>query len=129
MNEKGLRMNKKKILIVDDEEDMLLVLAKDLAARGYSIITAGNGKEAMLLAKSERPDLVILDILMPGMDGLEVAARLKEDPGTRDLPVVFLTCLRLKEEEIKRGFVVDGDVMLAKPYDAEELATTIEELL
>jgi len=122
-------MNKKKILIVDDEEDMLLVLAKDLAARGYFIITAGNGKDAMLLAKSERPDLVILDILMPEMGGQEVAAMLKQDPRTQDIPVMFLSCLYNKAEEAKRGHIVGGNVMFAKPYDPKELVSAVERLL
>jgi CheY-like chemotaxis protein len=75
----GARMGKKKILIVDDERDAMFILEKELAARGYSVIASDNGNDALNLAKSERPDLIILDLVMPDMDGAEVAAKLKED--------------------------------------------------
>jgi len=73
-------MDNKKILIVDNEKDALFMLEQELAARGYSVIAADNGNDALSLAKSERPDLIILDIWMPGMGGPEVAAKLREDP-------------------------------------------------
>ena len=122
-------MDKKKILIVDDEKDALSILEKELAARGYSVITADNGNNALDLAKSEHPDLAILDIWMPDMDGSEVAARLKEDFITKDIPVIFLTCLFQKREGEEQGHVVAGNVLIAKPYSIRGLATQIRELL
>ncbi len=122
-------MEKKKILIVDDEEDVLLMLEKRLRAKGYFIITATNGNDALMLANSKHPDIIVLDILMPGMDGPEVAIQLQENPKTRDIPIVFLTCLYAKIEEAKHGHLVGGDVIFAKPYDSEELVDMINRLL
>ena len=122
-------MDKKKILIVDDEKDALFVLKKELAGRGYSVISADNGNDALDLAKSECPDLIILDIRMPGMDGTEVAARLKEDPKTKNIPVIFLTCLFQKREGEEQGRVVAGEVLIAKPYSIEGLSAQIERLV
>jgi len=124
-------MDTNKILIVDDERDALRILEKELAARGYSIIAAGNGNDALNLAKSEHPDLIVLDIWMPDMDGSEVAARLKEDLTTKDIPIIFLTCLLQKreEEEEEQGRVVAGKVLMAKPYSIRALSTRIRELL
>ncbi len=122
-------MDKKKILIVDDERDVLSVLEKGLAGKGYLIITADNGEDAVMLAKSERPDLIILDLLMPGMDGTEVATKLKEHQQTKDIPVIFLTALLSKIEEEKYGQMIDGNIIFAKPFDSEELLTQIKKLL
>jgi len=123
-------MDTEKILIVDDERDALRILEKELAARGYSIIAADNGNDALNLAKSEHPDLIVLDIWMPDMDGSEVAAKLKEDLTTKDIPVIFLTCLLQKrEEEEEQGRVVAGKVLMAKPYSISALSTRIREIL
>ncbi len=122
-------MDTKKILIVDDERDALFVLDKELTGRGYSVIAADNGSSALNLAKSERPDLIILDIWMPGMDGAKVAAELKEDPRTKDIPVIFLTCLFQKREGKEEGRVVAGKVLIAKPYSIDALSTQIERLV
>jgi len=122
-------MDRKNILIVDDEKDVLKVLEKELTGRGYFIITAVNGEDAIRLARSKQPDLIILDVLMPGMDGPEVAIKLKENPLTKDIPVMFLSCLYPKKEEIQKGHMVGVQVMFAKPYDPDELVGMIEELL
>lgn len=121
-------MFKKKILIVDDEKDALFIIKKELEARGYSVITADNGNDALKLAKSKYPDLIILDIWMPEMDGAEVAARLKEDIQTKNIPVIFLTCLLKKREEGKDGLVIADRVYIAKPYDIEGLVAHIERI-
>lgn len=122
-------MGGKHILIVDDERDVVSVLAKGLTVEGYSVITALNGKNALALAKSERPDLIILDILMPDMDGPEVAASLKEDHGTSDIPVIFLTGMFPKREDTEGDRIVAGYRWLDKPYDILQLITVIEETL
>ncbi len=119
-------MDNKKILIVDDEKNALFILEKELAGRGYSVISADNGNDAINLARSEHPDLIILDIWMPGMDGPEVAAKLGEDPKTKDIPVIFLTCLFQKREGEEQGRVVAGKVLIAKPYSIDALSTQIE---
>ena len=84
-------MDRKKILIVDDEKDVCSVLEKGLTSEGYFVLTASNGNDAIVLAKSRHPDLIILDVLMPDMDGGEDARRLKDVTGTKDIPVIFLT--------------------------------------
>ena len=122
-------MDTKKILIVDDERDALFILEKELTARGYSVIAADNGSSALNLAKSEHPDLIILDIWMPGMDGAEVAEKLGEDPKTKDIPVIFLTCLFQKRQGEEKGRVVAGKVLIAKPYSIDALSTQIERLV
>ena len=89
-----------RVLVVDDEPDAVLILAKTLSARGYEVTTAGRGQQAIMLAKAGKPDLILLDILMPDMDGTQVAAALQEDPTTRNIPVIFLTCLITKKTEV-----------------------------
>ncbi len=122
-------MDTKKILIVDDEKDALFILEKELTARGYSVIATSNGSSALNLAKSEHPDLIVLDIWMPGMDGAEVAEKLREDARTKDIPVIFLTCLFQKREGEEQGRVVAGKVLIAKPYSIGALSTQIERLV
>lgn len=119
----------KNILVVDDEKDVLLILEKILTAKGYSVITATNGTNAIALAKSQHPDLIILDIVMPGMDGGEVSAKLQEHPLTRSIPVIFLTALLTKREEYQEKYTINSNIIFAKPIDTEELLAQIEELL
>ena len=118
-------MNGKKILIVDDEKDTLLVLQKQLTTAGFSVITADNGQEGLLLAKSELPDVIVLDIQMPGMDGGEVAFKLKENPATMDIPIVYSTCLLSNSENYGGG----GNIMLAKSKDTKELISVLNGIL
>jgi len=119
----------KTILVVDDEKDVLFMLEKRLTARGYSVITATNGTNAIALAKSQHPDLIILDILMPGMDGGQVAAQLQTHPLTRSIPVIFLTALLTKTEEHQNNHIINRNITFAKPIDTEELLAQIEGLL
>ena len=119
----------KKILVVDDEKDVLFMLEKRLTAEGYSVITTTNGKNAIALAKSQHPDLIVLDIVMPGMDGAQVAAKLKEHPLTRSIPVIFLTALLSKTEEYHENRMIGNNITFAKPFDTEELLAQINELL
>jgi CheY-like chemotaxis protein len=122
-------MNRKNILIVDDEQDVLLVLEKGLTAEGYSVITASSGNDAISLAKSRHPDLIILDVLMPDMEGPEVKRKLKEDPETKDIPLIFLTGMFPKREDDQDGRIVAGYVLFEKPYDILKLVFAIEQLL
>ena len=118
-------MNKKKILLVDDEKDTLIVLEKQLTTAGYAVVTADGGTQALLLAESERPDLIVLDIQMPDMDGGEVANKLKEDSVMKNIPVVYSTCLLSENEDYKYG----GNIMLAKSKDSKELIAVINKVL
>ncbi|KKL57291.1 hypothetical protein LCGC14_2236860, partial [marine sediment metagenome] len=126
---KKLLKDKKKILIVDDQADVLSMLGKRLVAEKYSVIKADNGEDALILARSEHPDLIILDLEMSDMYGGDIARMIKEDPETADIPVMFLTGMFPKEDEEKGGHVIAGHVLFAKPYDARELVTVIKELL
>ena len=122
-------MAKKKILIVDDEKDTLLLLEKRLIAEGYSVLTADNGKDAITIAKSKSPDLIILDVLMPDMDGGEVAEKLKDSPRTKNIPIIFLTALFTRKEEYAKNHIVADNITFAKPFDPEELLDEIKMLV
>jgi CheY-like chemotaxis protein len=121
-------MEKKKILIVDDEEHILIMLQNRLVNAGYAVLMATNGKDAINLAKKEIPALIISDIVMPDVDGGDIAAALADDPATKDIPIIFLTAI-LKKEEEKEKRVVLGRRFIAKPYDPEELLREIDKLL
>jgi DNA-binding response OmpR family regulator len=122
-------MDKKKILIVDDEPDALFILQKELTARDYSVITASNGRDAISLVRSQHPDLIILDVAMPDMDGGQVAEKLQEGLSTKDIPIIFLTALFPKRKGEEQGRVVAGHVFIAKPYDIDELVAQMEKLI
>lgn len=118
----------KKILVVDDELDVVFVLLQRLKAHGYEAASAGDGEEALRLIKKEKFDLIILDILMPVMDGTELGQRLKNDPKTSRIPLIFLTALGVKQEDA--GYTLAGpDIVFAKPFDSKELLAKIDELL
>jgi len=119
-------MEKKKLLVVDDEPDVLRLLEERLSRAGYDVIKASCGKEAVELAQSKLPDLIVLDIAMPGMDGSEVAEILRDNPKTRDIPILFLTCLFTKQEEKTSGHMLGHNFFIAKPYDASELVREID---
>lgn len=120
----------KKILIVDDEEDVLKGLEKRLSGAGYSVVKATNGQDAIIMAKDQHPDLILLDIMMPGMDGGQVSQALKDNSTTKDIPVIFLTCLVSKEEEGKKiSAVAAGEHFIAKPYDPYDLLKEIAKQL
>lgn len=122
-------MLKKRILAVDDEPEVLSLLEKRLTSAGYQVLTASSGSEALEIASSQRPDLIILDILMPDMDGSQVACQLREDPRTKGIPVIFLTCLYTKREEHAAGHVLGANLFLAKPYEPAELLKEIEHVI
>ena len=119
-------MEKKRILIVDDEPDVLTLLGERLSKAGYDVIKATSGKEAIETASKKLPDLIILDIAMPGVDGSEAASILREDPKTKDIPILFLTCLFTKSEEKVCGHLLGQNFFIAKPYDVTELLTEID---
>ena len=118
----------KRILIVDDEQAFLEMVSKRLKAKGYEVMTAGEGAKALEMVRNERPDLIISDLVMPGMDGAELGRVLHEDRLTRNIPVIFLTALRNKNEEIEHGPFIANHRILAKPFDAKQLLQQIEEI-
>jgi two-component system phosphate regulon response regulator PhoB len=110
----------KRILVVDDEEDILNLLSYNLKKAGFEILTAMDGPEALEIAVKELPGLILLDIMLPNMEGTEVLKRLKADPSTADVPVIMLTA---KGEEIDRivGFELGADDYITKPFSPREL--------
>ena len=119
-------MSGKKILIVDDDKIILRLLERDLASAGYSIIPTTSGGAAIKIVKREHPDLIILDIMMPDMDGGEVANVLKDYTGMRDIPIFFLSSLIKKEEE---KCSTRRMCLISKPYNREELIKKIKQYL
>jgi CheY-like chemotaxis protein len=118
-------MDEKKILIVDDDEVFLTMLQKTLVSSGYSVSMATNGKDAIDTTKQWRPHLIILDIMMPEMDGGEVALVLEKEPATQNIPIIFMTSLLKKEDENKLSYSEKRSYM-AKPYNKDELLAEIE---
>jgi len=113
-----------KILVVDDEEKNVKLLEAQLVPRGYAVVTAANGEEALQQVEAEQPDLVLLDVMMPVINGFEVCARLKNNPETRLLPIVMMTALGQVEDRIK-GIEAGADDFLTKPVHRDELMARI----
>jgi len=116
------------ILVVDDEPDILSVLVFHLSREGYRVTTAVNGQGALTSAEAEQPDLIILDLMLPGMDGYEVLQRLRGAESTSSMPVILLTARREEDERVK-GFEVGADDYITKPFSARELTLRVAALL
>src|SRR6187401_3657862 len=114
-----------KILIVDDDDSIRSLLQQELGDAGYSIEEARNGKEALAAVRKQRPDLIILDIMMPEMNGFDVAAVLKNDPQTMDIPIVILSIVQDRD----RGFRLGVDRYLTKPIDTDLLFKEVGALI
>lgn len=117
-----------KILIADDEEDILQFLSYNLQKEGYEVITATNGAEALKLAKKEKPELIVLDIMMPVMDGMETCKELRETPETKDALIVFLTA-RSEDYSQIAGFENGADDYITKPIKPKVFISRIKALL
>ena len=118
----------KKILVVDDEVYILHILDFSLGAEGYEVITAADGEEAIEKARTERPDLVVLDIMMPKVDGFEACRRLKGDPETNQIPVILLTA-KGREVDRQMGIEVGADDYIIKPFSPTKLIEKIGSFL
>ncbi|MFM2207132.1 MAG: hypothetical protein RL213_1107 [Bacteroidota bacterium] len=118
----------KKILLVDDEPDILEFMQYNLAKEGFKVLTAHNGKEALALARAERPDLIILDIMMPEMDGIETCRILREDRELKDTVIAFLTARNEDYSQIA-GFDVGADDYITKPIKPRVFVSRINALL
>lgn len=113
-----------KVLIVDDESAIRLVCRVNLDAAGFETLEAGDGEEALALARSEQPDLILLDIMLPGAQGWDVAEKVVADPATREIPIVFLTARSTGLDEV-RGHEAGGVGYIAKPFDPTLLTETV----
>ena len=118
----------KKILVVDDEPYMLEILQARLESNGYSVITAINGEDCLKKAGEDKPDLVLMDILLPGMSGFEVAKRLKENDLTKNIPIIMVTAL-IGEDAIAKGLKSGATYFISKPFDSQELLTEIKTVI
>ena len=115
----------KTILIVDDDKDILSVLEKRLDMAGFDVMSASNGQRGITIAKTEHPDLIILDVQMPNMDGGEVAQRLRADAVTENIPILFLTCLLSRQESNQMRYDSAGNLMVSKSIEPAELISLI----
>jgi DNA-binding response OmpR family regulator len=109
-----------RVLVADDDANVVEVLRANLEAEGYEVIAAYDGDAAWTCITEDSPDLVLLDVMMPGRDGLDLLAAVREDPRTRDLPVVLLTA-RAGDEEIWAGWQAGANYYLTKPFEIEHL--------
>jgi len=120
--------NKIKIAVVDDEKDLVELIKARLESKGFTVIFAYDGLSGLELIRKENPDLVILDIMMPKMDGRDVLIQVRKDQEVGKVPVVILTC---KKEQFERdyGFEIGADAYIEKPYDPDMLLREISHLL
>jgi len=117
----------KKILAVDDERHIVRLVEVNLQRAGYEVVTAYDGREALEKVKSETPDLVVLDVMMPYMDGFEVLKNLKADPTTAEIPVIMLTA-KAQDADVFRGWQSGVDCYLTKPFNPMELLTFVKRI-
>ncbi len=120
-----MEAGRKKILIIDDEPAILLVSRRRLEANGYEIITAVNGKEGIEKAAACEPDLILLDVIMPGLDGYEVCRRLKSSGKTREIPVIIFTASSPQDDSDERAIEVGAEGYLTKPFESDDLLSII----
>ncbi|MEE4355700.1 MAG: response regulator [Desulfococcaceae bacterium] len=121
-------MNKETILIVDDEEDILELLRYNLAAEGYDIICAESGEAALELAESRKPDLIVLDLMLPGIDGLDVTRLLRKNEKTLHIPIIMLTA-KGTESDVVTGLELGADDYVTKPFSPRILNARVRAVL
>ena len=121
-------MSKEKILVVDDEQDLVKLVRYNLEKDGYKVVTASNGEDALFLARKERPELVVLDLMLPGIDGLEVCKKLKADPELANTAIVMLTA-KGEEVDITLGLKLGADDYVTKPFSPKELVARVQAVL
>jgi DNA-binding response OmpR family regulator len=117
--------DKKKILAVDDESDLLLIIKTALFSEGFNVVTATNGPDAIAMAQDEKPDLMILDIMMPEMNGFEVLKHLREIEATQNIPVIMLTGLS-EREKIRDALNAGIDYYIVKPFEFHDLISKVK---
>ncbi len=119
---------KHKILIIEDEKDIIVALRLRLEANGYEVIAASDGAEGLNKARAEKPSLIILDIMLPKLDGYKIARMLKFDEKFSKIPIIMLTA-KVQQSDIQRGKEAGADAYVTKPFKAEELLAQIKQLL
>jgi DNA-binding response OmpR family regulator len=116
------------VLIADDDEDILELVSFRLERAGYEVVTARDGAAALAAAQERLPDLAVLDVMIPGLNGYEVTQRLRADDATRDIPVILLTA-RVQEADVNRGFDAGADDYLRKPFSPQELRARVQAIM
>jgi len=115
------------VLVIDDDPVIVKLLRVNFELEGFNVISAGDGREGVEKARNERPDVVISDIMMPTMNGLELVSTLKSDPNTADLPVLLLSA-KAQLADVQRGFELGADDYVTKPFDPIELIDKVTAL-
>lgn len=119
---------KRTILVVDDNPDIISILRNILEGRGYAIQSASNGGDVFVRLEEQRPDVIILDIMMPGMDGLQVLSRIRGNPETAAIPVILLTA-KSQYEDILEGYKMGTDYYITKPFTSTQIINGINLVL
>jgi DNA-binding response OmpR family regulator len=119
---------KKRILVVEDQPHIQTMLRKRLESAGYEVLSATEGAAGLALARTEKPDLMVLDVILPKMSGYQICAALKHDETYREIPILMLT-VRSQAGDVERGLALGADAYMIKPYEADAVLTKIAELL
>lgn len=119
---------KPRVLVVDDEPDLLVLLEEHLNQEGYEVVTAGTGMAAINQARDQRPDVILLDVMMPGVSGFDVCNILQDFPETAGIPVIFLTAVAETKRKVM-GLNLGADDYITKPFDLHELAARVKAAL
>jgi DNA-binding response OmpR family regulator len=120
--------SKPRVLLVDDDPVIVRLLEVNFRLGGFIVDGANRGEEALIKAADNRPDAIVLDVMMPGLDGYEVCGRLRADPELQGVPVVFLTA-RAQEDDVARGYSLGVVEYVTKPFDPEALVATVRRAL
>jgi DNA-binding NarL/FixJ family response regulator len=124
MKENGVRDNKR-LLLIDDDPNLILLVKDYLEFRGYEVITAENGRDALEVLDQDVPDMIICDVMMPEMDGYALVEHVRQDPRTSWIPVLFLSAKGQSQDRVK-GLNTGADVYMVKPFEPEELVAQVE---
>lgn len=121
-------MAKKKILLVEDEKDMAYAIEMQFSGSGYEVISALGGREGLNKARKEKPDLIVLDLMLPELDGYKICRMLKFDSKYKHIPIILFSS-RAQEEDVRMGMEAGADLYLAKSHDPEILLKKVKEFL
>jgi DNA-binding NarL/FixJ family response regulator len=127
MKDTGI-LEQKRLMLVDDDPNLIVLVKDYLEFRGYDVLTAENGRQALELLQKTIPDLIICDVMMPEMDGYTLVEHIREDPRTEWVPVLFLSAKGQSQDKVK-GLTTGADVYMVKPFEPEELVAQVESSL
>ena len=121
-------MTAERVMVIEDEADILEVIEYNLIREGFQVTTSRDGEGGLQRVRDDRPDLVLLDLMLPGLDGIEICRRLREDPVTRTIPVIMVTA-KGEESDIVLGLEIGADDYIAKPFSPKELVARVKAVL